>query len=40
MSSLQRQALWQFDPSIGWVTMEKYMHPGAIRYYKEMGYMP
>lgn len=33
-------ALAEFDPSIGWVTMEKYMHPGAIRYYKEMGYMP
>ena len=28
-----------FDPKTGWANVAVPLHPGAIRYYKEMGYM-
>lgn len=28
-----------FEPENAWVTMKDFLHPGAARYYQEMGYM-
>ena len=28
-----------FDPKVGWKDLPGPLHPGAERYYKEMGYM-
>ena len=32
-------ALKAFEPENAWITMKDFLHPGAVRYYQEMGYM-
>ncbi|HHZ00812.1 MAG TPA: C4-dicarboxylate ABC transporter substrate-binding protein, partial [Tissierellia bacterium] len=32
-------ALEEFQPEKGWEILTDILHPGALRYYKEMGYI-